>query len=939
MTHATTSHIAAFAHCCKHFPLFTRIPIYATTPVASLGRTLLQDLYASSPLASTVLPKGALSERSYPYSSSQEQSESNILLQPPTAEEIAGYFSLIHPLKYSQPHQPLSLPNLPPLNGLTITAYNAGHTLGGTIWHIQHGLESIVYATDWNQARENVLSGAAWLGGVGGGGAEVIEQLRKPTALICSAKGVGQAALRTKRDDALLDLLKETVANGGTVLIPTDSSARVLELAYILEHAWRAANVPSGGVENPLRKAKLYLASRNIGATMRYARSMLEWMDESMEREFDTDIGEPSQKQQQSRGSGRGPDRMEDGPQSKSGGPFDFRHLKLLERKGQIDRIMRNADKDGLEGTSQVILASDTSLEWGFSRDILKKIASNHRNLVILTESTLGKHKNISSQQSIGCVFSDWLAQDNPNQTSDSGINKRVLSSNGRELTVKDAVREPLDNNEVYQYQQYLATQRKLQNTMRATDDEPLATVDMIDDDLSSSSSSSDESDSQQQGKALNVSKALTQSSKHKIGLSEEDLGVNILLKGKGIHDFDVRGRKPRDRIFPFVNKRKKVDDFGEAIRPEEYLRAEERDELNERALRASHEQRLVAVDVGKKRKWDEAVKSSDQSGNVTNTSTNKRRPSTENASRNHRNGTRGNSNIADNLDESSESEDDEDDTFTASPSRLNYTISTIKVHLRIAFIDFSGIHDIRSVLNLIPLIKPRKLILIGGDESETASLSEACQKLSSSEWTGGSIDILLPKSGETVKASVDTNAWAVKLSEGLVRGLEWQNVRGLSVVHVMGKLAIASTPEPSELSESTKKQKLDNEGGIQVAKKEQSDDERGTVETLPSLDVLPSTSTLALRPVARSLHVGDIRLADLRKLLQSSGHLAEFRGEGTLLVDGMVAVRKSGTGQIEVEGGGLFQESANDRNRSSEGTFYVVRKKIYEGLALVAAG
>jgi cleavage and polyadenylation specificity factor subunit 2 len=938
LTHATTSHIAAFAHCCKHFPLFTRIPIYATTPVASLGRTLLQDLYASSPLASTVLPKGALSERSYPHSSSQEQSDSNILLQPPTAEEIAGYFSLIHPLKYSQPHQPLSLPNLPPLNGLTITAYGAGHTLGGTIWHIQHGLESIVYAADWNQARENVLSGAAWLGGVGGGGAEVIEQLRKPTALICSAKGVGQAALRTKRDEALLDLIRETVANGGTVLIPTDSSARVLELAYILEHSWRAANLSKGGNENPLRRAKLYLASRNIGATMRYARSMLEWMDESMEREFDIDGGESSQKQQQNRGPGRGANGTDDQPQSKSGGPFDFRHLKLLERKGQIDRVMRNAEKRESEGSGQVILASDTSLEWGFSRDILKKIASNRRNLVILTESMLGK-SDPYSQQSIGQVLSTWLARDNPDQNSDSGINRRISSCNGRELTIKDAIREPLDSNEVYLYQQYLATQRKLQNTMRATDNEPLATVDMMDDDLSSSSSSSDESDTQQQGKALNISKALTQSSKHKIGLSEEDLGINILLKGKGIHDFDVRGRKPRDRIFPFVNKRKKIDDFGEAIRPEEYLRAEERDELNERALGVSNDQQSMIVDVGKKRKWDDGMKSSGQSSNTT-ASTKRRRPSTENTSRLRQNGTRGSSTMDDGLDDSSDSEEEHDgDKLTASPSRLKYVLSKIEVHLRVAFVDFSGIHDRRSVLNLIPLIKPRKLILIAGDESETMSLSDACRKLSSSEWTGGSIDILLPKSGETVKASVDTNAWAVKLSEGLVRGLEWQDVRGLSVVHVMGKLALASTPEPSELSESTKKQKLDSGGGSQVAKKDQTVDGRGTANTLPSLDVLPSTSTLALRPVARSLHVGDIRLADLRKLLQSSGHLAEFRGEGTLLVDGMVAVRKSGTGKIEVEGGGLFQESVNDRTRNSEGTFYVVRKKIYEGLALVAAG
>ena len=141
----------------------------------------------------------------------------NFLLQPPTADEVASYFSLINPLKYSQPHQPIPSPFSPPLQGLTITAYNAGHTLGGTIWHLQHGLESIVYAVDWNQAKENVLSGAAWLGGAGGG-AEVIEQLRRPTALVCSTKGADRSHLaggRKKRDDALLALINQTISNGG----------------------------------------------------------------------------------------------------------------------------------------------------------------------------------------------------------------------------------------------------------------------------------------------------------------------------------------------------------------------------------------------------------------------------------------------------------------------------------------------------------------------------------------------------------------------------------------------------------------------------------------------------------------------------------------------------------------------------------------------------
>src|ERR1700761_5038992 len=87
LTHPTVSHLAAFAHCCKHFPLFTRIPIYATLPVISLGRTLLQDLYTSTPLASTIIPKAALSESAYSFPSFRAGSNPNILLQAPTPDE------------------------------------------------------------------------------------------------------------------------------------------------------------------------------------------------------------------------------------------------------------------------------------------------------------------------------------------------------------------------------------------------------------------------------------------------------------------------------------------------------------------------------------------------------------------------------------------------------------------------------------------------------------------------------------------------------------------------------------------------------------------------------------------------------------------------------------------------------------------------------------
>jgi cleavage and polyadenylation specificity factor subunit 2 len=76
------------------------------------------------------------------------------------------------------------------------------------------------------------------------------------------------------------------------------------------------------------------------------------------------------------------------------------------------------------------------------------------------------------------------------------------------------------------------------------------------------------------------------------------------------------------------------------------------------------------------------------------------------------------------------------------------------------------------------------------------------------------------------------------------------------------------------------------------------------------------------------------LRLADLRKLMKSSGMEAEFRGEGVLVINGTVAVRKTATGQIEVDGGAYG--NVDSRNNDAA-TFFKVKRQIYDGLAVVA--
>ena len=924
LTHATRPHLAAYAHCCKHLPLFSQIPVYATTPVISLGRTLLQDLYASTPIAAAVIPLNALQELAEPVSPGAAD-RSKILYQPPTADEIASYFALINPLKYSQPHQPLPSPFSPPLNGLTITAYNAGHTLGGTIWHIQHGMESVVYAVDWNQMKENVFNGAAWLGTSGAGGAEVIEQLRKPTALVCSTKGCERPAPaggRAKRDEALLDMAQSALAKGGTVLIPTDTSARVLELAYMFEHAWRRH--AAGPADGPLASAKLYCASRTIGATMRYARSMMEWMDDSVIREFEAETSENAGRQQQRRtdhSQAAGNASQGQGPPA---GPFEFRFLKLIERQSQMEKLLRN-------GSSQVIIASDASLDWGFSNAALAALADGQSNLVLLTDDcNLTTRLGPGRPQSLASVLWNLYREREDGVAVDKSPKGELLEqvyTGGRDLVLHDAVREDLEGRDALLYQQYLATQRQLRDTRGATGLEN--EQDVIDDVSSESSSSSEDSTGEQQGKSLNF--ASMQQHKLKTAGEKELQGVATLLSQPGCYDWDVRGKKGRDALFPVPSKRRKLDDYGELIRPEDYLKAEERDAVDGHDLRETGSGKDASL--GQKRRWGDVQPINGELGNGIG-GRGKRRRSNQGPQ-----GTAGlvgiNQMNQDGVASDSESEGETQQSL--GPSRLIYNTRTVQANFRIAYVNCAGLHDQRSLSMLIPLIAPRKLILVGGSESETAWLANECrQKLQFKTNEDGNTtgNIFTPVAGETVTASMDTNAWTVKLSEDLVRRLHWQNVRGLGVVTLTGQLA-AALPSEEQKPEPQKSKRLKLESGeADTPDAGQEGNVKADADLPPTLDLLPAHLAAATRSISQPVHVGDLRLADLRRILQSTGHSAEFRGEGTLLIDGLVAVRKSLGGQVEVEG---VSFAVPDATRRSESAFQAVRQRIYEGLAVIS--
>jgi len=180
--------------------------------------------------------------------------------------------------------------------GLTITPFNAGHTLGGTIWKIRSpAVGTIVYAVNMNHMRERHLDGTVLISGAGG---TVFESLARPDLLITDAERANVIGSRRKDRDAALigmgslvdlpiflllisypDTITTTLSSRSSLLLPCDASTRVLELLVLLDQHWSFARL----------KYPICLLSRTGREMLTFVRSMMEWLGGTVSKE---DVGE-----------------------------------------------------------------------------------------------------------------------------------------------------------------------------------------------------------------------------------------------------------------------------------------------------------------------------------------------------------------------------------------------------------------------------------------------------------------------------------------------------------------------------------------------------------------------------------------------------------------------------------------------------------------------
>lgn len=278
-------------------------PVLSTVPVHHLGLVTLYDAVQGYQQATGHLPKSF------------------------SLDDVDRAFESIVMLKYSQTYS-CSHGNA---KGITVTPLQAGYSLGGAIWRIRRLNEDIFYAIGFNHKREMLIDGAA------------LDVIQRPSLLIGDAKGALDVhPPRKERDTILVDTIQNVLKAGGSVLLPTDTASRSLELLQVLESHWNS---------NRSTFPILFL-SHQSGRTLDLVRGMLEWMSQSIAKVFEQDRSNA----------------------------FDFRFIRACHSVEEVRAVVG----------PKVILATMETLNGGFSRVLLEDILSNPASMILFTGDVEG---------------------------------------------------------------------------------------------------------------------------------------------------------------------------------------------------------------------------------------------------------------------------------------------------------------------------------------------------------------------------------------------------------------------------------------------------------------------------------------------------------------------------------------------------------------------
>ncbi|KAJ8086856.1 hypothetical protein PM082_005681 [Marasmius tenuissimus] len=656
MSHGDLAHSGLYAYAYSRWglkaPAYTTLPVQAMARIASMEEVETirdeQDVgdEVEKPRANELDEMDVTPDEHSSEDASKQEAKANTTGRfIATSREVQDAFDTVNTLRYTQPAHLQGK-----CQGLTITPFNAGHTIGGTIWKIRSPSSgTIIYAVNLNHMKERHLDGTVLLRTSAGG---VSEPLARPDLLITDAERASVISSRRKdRDAALIDTVTATLSSKSSLLLPCDSSTRILELLVLLDQHWNYSRL----------RYPICLLSRSATEMLTFVRSMMEWLGGTISKE---DVGEEGTGHRQDRKRKRGDD---DGDEEALGA-FALRFRQFFPNPQAL--VQKYSSKD-----PKLILAVPASLSYGPSRQLFCDFAAIPDNVVLLTgrsdEGTLGRK-----------LFDMWNESQRAETKWDNGkIGSNVMMDEPLKLQMNTKV--PLQGAEL---EAHLQKEREAREEEQAAQAALARNQRMLEADEDDSDSDSDDDEDEEE-----VRRALGddddeyggQSGKRDKsdradwnmdvdeGLTKQFLSYDIYLKGnvsKGTSFFkSVDGQAQRFRMFPYVEKKRRVDEYGETIdvgmwlRKSKILEEEATDDPNDPRRKLAEKDERQALEP---------------------------------------------------------------------PSKFVSSEVEVQMACRLLFVDMEGLSDGRAIKTIIPQISPRKMIIVHASESATDALIESCSNI-----------------------------------------------------------------------------------------------------------------------------------------------------------------------------------------------------------------
>ena len=925
LSHSTPEFLSGFILLCIKFPvLMSNIKIYATSPICQLGRVSTVEFYRSvgiiGPLKNSILE----------------------------VEEVDEWFDKVIPVKYSQTTNVLEK--------LVLTPYNSGHTLGGSFWLIAKKLEKIIYAPSWNHSKDSFLNAASFISQSSG---NPLSQLMRPTALITSTD-LGSSMPHKRRTEKFLQLVDATLSNGGTVLLPTSLSGRFLELLHLIDQHLQSAPIP------------VLFLSYSGANVLRYTTNLLDWMSHQLSKELEN------------------ANSIVTSSSNRNHYPFD---------PSKVDLIQDPTDLQRLTGP-KIIFTSGLDIRGGeMSCHALKYLCQDDKTTILLTEKTHFGYDNTINGQ----LYQEWVTL--CKQKNNGNIEDGIAVPLEKIITLQDlAIEEDLTGSELIEFRERInlkrkqklvqqVRNRKAKNLLSGGDfesdeseedededveDEDEDIMDRNDDnnDIQQDNQTDDteldvnSKDSKSNNKGNNEikdnangkmvvdeeTKKPNEEANGNMNLFDDAVTQEALVTEKIKTAFDqvlpldiqvTNKLRPRHAMFPYFPSHEKqdFDDYGAII---DHKKFEKKDDLMNSNIGLESKRRP------ERRNW----------GNDESQDNNQNKLTPQEILNNDI--------IKKNLDTLFQPR-----KRIAGDSKYSSTSSeALPVRCGLAFVDLSGLVDLRSLGLIISSLKPSNLLLLpdtsingakADDEEsngllrvqrmlehqqEQAQAAEQNNKLLNSARflslasirTGLSNDYSSSRSSKMEifdikhngmikigndESGINIGDFEVKLDDSIIENLKWQRIDGsYRVSQVYGQLELHNPQQPPSKKQKTINDYINQTTELNLRHMDKQEYLNKQYQSLKAKNITPHQLAQRNGP---KLSIGNVRLPELKKRLLSKNLDAEFKGEGTLVVNDTIAISKVTYGSSEGDDTGDIVI-----NGSFGPLYYQVKESIRELLAYV---